>query len=194
MRDHERRIDVAELDAAEQVGRVAVELGLSHAAGQALVEGGAERELVDEAAVDAGDRDRAELAAGKDRGAQGDRAVGLEAERLLCERAAQGDRLALGQLLRKYGPALYRAVLLPRLGSDAAAQDALAETYARVISWRSGVSITYAPRGSSSTLISSCGSRVGNSSANSQGLKLGSSVTVYRYSPGCSGASAPWPR
>lgn len=57
----------------------------------------------------------------------------LEAERLLCERAAQGDRLALGQLLRKYGPALYRAVLLPRLGSDAAAQDALAETYARVI-------------------------------------------------------------
>ncbi|WP_437613961.1 sigma-70 family RNA polymerase sigma factor [Sorangium sp. So ce834] len=57
----------------------------------------------------------------------------LEAERLQCERAAQGDRAALGQLLRKYGPSLYRAVLLPRLGSDAAAQDALAETYARVV-------------------------------------------------------------
>ncbi|WP_437930292.1 sigma-70 family RNA polymerase sigma factor [Sorangium sp. So ce291] len=57
----------------------------------------------------------------------------LEAERLQCERATQGDRAALGQLLRRYGPALYRSVLLPRLGSDAAAQDALAETYARVV-------------------------------------------------------------
>lgn len=57
----------------------------------------------------------------------------LEAERLQCERAAQGDRAALGQLLRRYGPALYRSVLLPRLGSEAIAQDALAETYARVV-------------------------------------------------------------
>jgi RNA polymerase sigma-70 factor (ECF subfamily) len=57
----------------------------------------------------------------------------LEAERLQCERAAQGDRVALGQLLRKYGPVLYRSVLLPRLGSEAVAQDALAETYARVV-------------------------------------------------------------
>lgn len=57
----------------------------------------------------------------------------LEAERALCERARAGDRAALGQLLRKYGPVLYRAVLLPRLGSDAPAQDALAETYARVV-------------------------------------------------------------
>jgi RNA polymerase sigma-70 factor (ECF subfamily) len=57
----------------------------------------------------------------------------LEAERLQCERAAQGDRAALGQLLRKHGPTLYRAVLLPRLGSEAIAQDALAETYARVV-------------------------------------------------------------
>jgi RNA polymerase sigma factor (sigma-70 family) len=57
----------------------------------------------------------------------------LEAERLQCERAAGGDREALGQLLRRYGPVLYRSVLLPRLGSDAVAQDALAETYARVV-------------------------------------------------------------
>jgi RNA polymerase sigma-70 factor (ECF subfamily) len=57
----------------------------------------------------------------------------LEAERRQCERAAQGDRAALGQLLRTYGPVLYRAVLLPRLGSEAVAQDALAETYARVV-------------------------------------------------------------
>jgi RNA polymerase sigma-70 factor (ECF subfamily) len=57
----------------------------------------------------------------------------LEAERVLCERAQSGDRTALGQILRTYGPVLYRSVLLPRLGSEAAAQDALAETYARVV-------------------------------------------------------------
>ena len=39
----------------------------------------------------------------------------------------------MGTLLRTYGPTLYRAVLLPRLGSEAIAQDALAETYARVV-------------------------------------------------------------
>ncbi len=57
----------------------------------------------------------------------------LDAERALCERAHGGDRAALGQILKKHGPMLYRAVLLPRLGSEAAAQDALAETYARVV-------------------------------------------------------------
>jgi RNA polymerase sigma-70 factor (ECF subfamily) len=57
----------------------------------------------------------------------------LEAERELCESAGAGDRVALGKLLRKYGPVLYRSVLLPRLGGDAVAQDALAETYARVV-------------------------------------------------------------
>lgn len=55
------------------------------------------------------------------------------AEKELCERAKSGDRAALGKILRTYGPVLYRAVLLPRLGSDAVAQDALAETYARVV-------------------------------------------------------------
>jgi len=54
-------------------------------------------------------------------------------ERELCEQAKAGDKNALGKLLRTYGPILYRAVLLPRLGSDAIAQDALAETYARVV-------------------------------------------------------------
>jgi RNA polymerase sigma-70 factor (ECF subfamily) len=57
----------------------------------------------------------------------------LEAERELCERARSGDRPALGQILHRYGPILYRSVLLPRLGRDALAQDALAETYARVV-------------------------------------------------------------
>jgi RNA polymerase sigma-70 factor (ECF subfamily) len=61
------------------------------------------------------------------------RAEELEQERLLCERAQKGDRPALAQLLRKYGPVLYRSVLLPRLGSEAAAQDALADTYVRVV-------------------------------------------------------------
>ena len=54
-------------------------------------------------------------------------------ERRLVERAQAGDRRALGELLSRHGPALYRGVLLPRLGSEAAAQDALSEVYARVI-------------------------------------------------------------
>ncbi len=57
----------------------------------------------------------------------------LEAERELCASAATGDRAALGAILRKYGPILYRSVLVPRLGSEAAAQDALSETYQRVV-------------------------------------------------------------
>ncbi|HEX7667525.1 MAG TPA: RNA polymerase sigma factor [Polyangiaceae bacterium] len=57
----------------------------------------------------------------------------LEAERQLVARAQAGDRTATGELLKKYGTAIYRAVLLPRLGSEAAAQDALGETYAKVV-------------------------------------------------------------
>ncbi len=57
----------------------------------------------------------------------------LEAERLLVERAQRGDRVAMGELLRKYGNVLYASVLLPRLGSEAAAKDALSETYAKVV-------------------------------------------------------------
>jgi RNA polymerase sigma-70 factor (ECF subfamily) len=57
----------------------------------------------------------------------------LDAERQLCERARQGDRDALGELLRRYGPRLYRSVLLPRLGSASAAEDALGVTYLKVV-------------------------------------------------------------
>ena len=54
-------------------------------------------------------------------------------ERALVARAQAGDRTATGELLQRYGSTLYRTVLLPRLGSDAAAKDALSETYAKVV-------------------------------------------------------------
>ncbi|HYQ18060.1 MAG TPA: RNA polymerase sigma factor [Polyangiaceae bacterium] len=57
----------------------------------------------------------------------------LAEERALCERAHAGDRAALGQLLRSHGPRLFRAVLLPRLGSRAAAEEALSVTYLKVV-------------------------------------------------------------
>lgn len=57
----------------------------------------------------------------------------LSAEGRLVERAKAGDRTAIGELLSHHGPALYRSVLLPRLGSEAAAKDALSEVYARVV-------------------------------------------------------------
>lgn len=67
----------------------------------------------------------------------------LQRERELCELAQRGDRAALGQLLRNHGPRLFRAVLLPRLGSRAAAEEALSVTYLKVVerfeqfSWQS---------------------------------------------------------
>ena len=54
-------------------------------------------------------------------------------DRALVAKAQAGDRAALGELLHKHGPGLYRNVLLPRLGSEAAAKDALSETYAKVV-------------------------------------------------------------
>ena len=57
----------------------------------------------------------------------------LDDELRLVEAAHAGDRRALGELCQRYGPTLYRSVLLPRLGSEAAAKDALSETYVRVV-------------------------------------------------------------
>lgn len=57
----------------------------------------------------------------------------LSEEQELCERAQSGDREALGTLLRRYGPRLYRSALLPKLGSPAAAEEALAATYVKVV-------------------------------------------------------------
>jgi RNA polymerase sigma factor (sigma-70 family) len=62
-----------------------------------------------------------------------DDAAALERERDLVARAQAGDRAAVGELLGRHGPTLYRSVLLPRLGSEAAAKDALGETYAKVV-------------------------------------------------------------
>jgi RNA polymerase sigma factor (sigma-70 family) len=62
-----------------------------------------------------------------------DDGAALERERALVARAQAGDRAAVGELLHRYGPTLYRSVLLPRLGSEAAAKDALSETYAKVV-------------------------------------------------------------
>lgn len=61
------------------------------------------------------------------------RATDLEAERRLVDEAKDGDHKALRKLLEKYGPILFRAVLLPRLGDEARARDALADTYAKVV-------------------------------------------------------------
>ena len=62
----------------------------------------------------------------------GDEAA-LADERARIARAQGGDRVAVGELLGQYGPSLYRSVLLPRLGSEALAQDALSETYAKAV-------------------------------------------------------------
>jgi len=57
----------------------------------------------------------------------------LAHDRSLCDRAHAGDREALGEILRQYGPRLYRSVLLPRLGSPPAAEEALSVTYMKVV-------------------------------------------------------------
>lgn len=57
----------------------------------------------------------------------------LAEEQALCERARAGDRSALGRVLRRHGPRLFRAVLLPRLGFVAAAEDALGLTYLKAV-------------------------------------------------------------
>lgn len=75
---------------------------------------------------------------GERRGVEGDarereRERERERDRGLVARAQAGDTAALGALLTAHGPTLYRSVLLPRLGSEAAAHDALAETYEKVL-------------------------------------------------------------
>jgi RNA polymerase sigma-70 factor (ECF subfamily) len=61
------------------------------------------------------------------------RAEGDAVDHELVKKAQAGDRAALGELLHRHGPGLYRNVLLPRLGNEAAAKEALSETYAKVV-------------------------------------------------------------
>ena len=56
-----------------------------------------------------------------------------ETEQALVVRAKQGDRAALGELLSAFGPTLFRSVLYPRLGDVTVAEQALGDTYARVV-------------------------------------------------------------
>ena len=56
-----------------------------------------------------------------------------ETEQALVVRAKSGDRTALGAILTRFGPTLYRSVLLPRLGNAGVAEQALGDTYARVV-------------------------------------------------------------
>lgn len=56
-----------------------------------------------------------------------------ETEQALVASAKEGDRRALGVLLTRFGPTLYRSVLLPRLGNPSIAEQALGDTYARVV-------------------------------------------------------------
>jgi RNA polymerase sigma-70 factor (ECF subfamily) len=57
----------------------------------------------------------------------------LHRERALVEAAKAGDRKALSELLCHHGPSIFRGVLMPRLGNEARAQDALSEMYRRVV-------------------------------------------------------------
>jgi RNA polymerase sigma-70 factor (ECF subfamily) len=61
------------------------------------------------------------------------RPFSAETEQALVVRAQNGDRTALGELLSHFGPTLFRSVLYPRLGNVAVAEQALGDTYARVV-------------------------------------------------------------
>ncbi len=56
-----------------------------------------------------------------------------DTEQALVVRAKAGDKHALGLLLTRFGPMLFRSVLLPRLGNTGAAEQALGDTYLRVV-------------------------------------------------------------
>ena len=95
MRDDERRIDLAAFDALEQDGHVLVHVRLAHLEGQSLRERGAQRKLVQPSAVDAGNRDRAALAAGADRLPKRMRPIGRQKHRRLGAVVPRVERRAV---------------------------------------------------------------------------------------------------
>src|SRR4051794_24240999 len=76
VRDDERGIDLALFDSLQQRRQVVLDRCLRHAEGQAPIDRRAHRNLVEEAAIDADDRDSSEVAAAMDSLAQDMRAVG----------------------------------------------------------------------------------------------------------------------
>src|SRR5947209_2617696 len=76
VRDDKGRIDLAFLDPLHQLWQVMLHRRLSHAEGQPPVHRRAHRDLVEKPAIDANDRDDAEIAAAMDRLAQDMRPVG----------------------------------------------------------------------------------------------------------------------
>ena len=83
MRDQEGGIHLVLQDRVEQPGHVVLDVRLSRLQRQPLFHEGAERELVDEAAIDGGHRDTAALAACQDRLAERMDAVGAQERRHL---------------------------------------------------------------------------------------------------------------
>src|SRR5690242_16119546 len=65
--DHEGRIDLTILNSLHQLRQIMLHRSLRHPEGEAAVDGRAHRDLVDEAAIDADDRDGAEIATAMDR-------------------------------------------------------------------------------------------------------------------------------
>src|SRR5579859_3526795 len=70
VRNDKGRIDLSTLYSFEQRLHIAMHMGLAHPKGEALVHGGAEGELVDDADINAGDGDGAALATAEDNLAQ----------------------------------------------------------------------------------------------------------------------------
>src|SRR3954464_15324117 len=83
MRDDERGVDFALLDALQQFRPTVLHRRLGHAKGGAAVDRGAHRDLVEEAAVNADDRYGAEVAATVDRLPEDMRPVGAHEGRHL---------------------------------------------------------------------------------------------------------------
>ena len=57
----------------------------------------------------------------------------LHEERRCLDGVRRGDRTAFNRLYQVMAPPLYTRILLPRLGNPAAAEEVLAETFARVV-------------------------------------------------------------
>src|SRR4051812_39050919 len=96
VRNQERGIDLVTLDAGEQRTDVFLNVRLSHLQGQAFAERAAERNLVDETAVHAGNRHRPALAAAMQRLAEGVSAIELDTHGLLDAVVDRIGRMAVG--------------------------------------------------------------------------------------------------